>query len=122
MSKLKAATIKARFDEIFENRTDQEKLKLDAYVLMASFLSEIETVLEQEKMSKKILAQKIGTSPSYLTQVFRGDKPLNFSTLAKIQNALHIHFETRVFKNESIHNSGYKKIEFKKGRKELVNH
>lgn len=35
----------------------------------------------------------IKTSGSYLTQVFRGDKPLNFITLAKIQKALNIRFE-----------------------------
>lgn len=109
MKKLKADMIKAKFDEIFENRTKQERLKLDAYMLMAAFLSEIEIILEHEKISKKTLAQKIDTSPSYLTQVFRGDKPLNFMTLAKIQTALNIQFETRVLKNQTTRPTSFKK-------------
>lgn len=122
MKKLKADMIKAKFDELFENRTEQEQLKLDAYMLMAAFLSEIEIILEHEKISKKALAQKIDTSPSYLTQVFRGDKPLNFITLAKIQTALNIQFETRVLKNQTTRPTSFKKTTFKKRQKELASY
>jgi transcriptional regulator with XRE-family HTH domain len=59
---------------------------------MASFLSVIEIVQEEKGISRKELASMIKISPSYLTQVFRGDKPLNFITLAKIQKALGILF------------------------------
>jgi ribosome-binding protein aMBF1 (putative translation factor) len=76
-----------------ESRTKEEKIESDSLALMACFLTRIEWVLEKNSITKKMLAKKIDTSPSYLTQVFRGDKPLNFVTLAKIQKALGIQFE-----------------------------
>jgi L-fucose/D-arabinose isomerase len=39
------------------------------------------------------VAKEIGTSASYLTQLFRGDRLLNFKTVAKIEQALAIQFE-----------------------------
>lgn len=80
--------------------TEEEQINLDEYILMAKYLSEIENILIEKSLTKKALANKIGTSPSYLTQVFRGDKPLNFKTLAKIQTVLNIHFEVHVIINE----------------------
>jgi ribosome-binding protein aMBF1 (putative translation factor) len=76
--------------------SNAKKIKHDAYILMAGYLSEIELILRKYKISKKVLANKIECSPSYLTQVFRGDKPLNFLTLAKIKDELNIRFEVRV--------------------------
>lgn len=81
--------------------TEEEQINLDEYILMAKYLSEIENILIEKSLTKKALANKIGTSPSYLTQVFRGDKPLNFKTLAKIQTVLNIHFEVHIIKNEN---------------------
>lgn len=80
--------------------TEEEQINLDEYILMAKYLSEIENILIEKSLTKKALANKIGTSPSYLTQVFRGDKPLNFKTLAKIKTVLNIHFEVHIIKNE----------------------
>lgn len=80
--------------------TEEEQVNLDEYMLMAKYLSEIENILIEKSLTKKAIATKIGTSPSYLTQVFRGDKPLNFKTLAKIQTVLNIHFEVHIIKNE----------------------
>jgi transcriptional regulator with XRE-family HTH domain len=37
--------------------------------------------------------EEIGTSASYLTQLFRGDRLLNFRTIAKIEAALNIEFK-----------------------------
>jgi len=74
----------------FNDDKDEKHL---AQMLMYRFLSEIEKLMEQNKMSRKDLAARIHTSPSYLTQVYRGNKPLNFSTLAKIESALDVRFE-----------------------------
>jgi transcriptional regulator with XRE-family HTH domain len=73
--------------------TAAEELALAELMLMAKFLSEIEQQQKLKDIDRKTLAALIGTSPSYLTQVFRGDKPLNFKTLAKIQAVLNIRFE-----------------------------
>jgi len=59
---------------------------------MANYLSEIEKYQKEHDINRKELAAKIKTSASYLTQVFKGDKPLNFFTIAKIQKALKVRF------------------------------
>jgi transcriptional regulator with XRE-family HTH domain len=76
--------------------TVAEELALTELLLMAKFLSEIEQQQKLKDIDRKTLAALIGTSPSYLTQVFRGDKPLNFKTLAKIQTVLSIRFDVSV--------------------------
>jgi transcriptional regulator with XRE-family HTH domain len=97
--------------------TEEEQINLDEYILMAKYLSEIENILIEKSLKKKALANKIGTSPSYLTQVFRGDKPLNFKTLAKIQTVLNIHFEVHIIKNE---NQNISKTKLNKEEKEWM--
>ncbi|HUZ60270.1 MAG TPA: helix-turn-helix transcriptional regulator [Hanamia sp.] len=77
----------------FDNK--EQKLRHDAFILMAGYLSEIEAIQEKHKITKKELAKRIGNSASYLTQIFRGNKPLNFYTIAKIKNELNIKFEVR---------------------------
>lgn len=93
----KARQIQATYRKIMDSRPEAEKLEADSLLLMSGFLSEIEAAMVKKKMTRKLLAQLIGTSPSYLTQVFRGDKPLNFMTLAKMQKALNVGFVTRLY-------------------------
>ncbi len=93
----KARQIQATYRKIMDSRPEAEKLEVDSLLLMSGFLSEIEAAMVKKKITRKLLAQLIGTSPSYLTQVFRGDKPLNFMTLAKMQKALNVGFVTRLY-------------------------
>lgn len=90
--------------DLFVNPGADEKLHQAEYMLMASYLSEIERIQKKRdhQMTRKELATRIGTSASYLTQVFRGDKPLNFRTLAKIQEALNIRFLITVFDTQAV--------------------
>jgi ribosome-binding protein aMBF1 (putative translation factor) len=97
----KAKKIQATYRKIMDSRPETEKLEVDSLLLMSGFLSEIEAAMVKKKITRKMLAQLIGTSPSYLTQVFRGDKPLNFMTLAKMQKALNVGFVTRLYFKEN---------------------
>lgn len=85
---------------LFQPRSEEKEIEHDSLMLMAAFLSEIELFQEKKSVSRKELAEKINTSPSYLTQVFRSRKPLNFLTLAKIKRALGLRFEVRAFEIE----------------------
>jgi transcriptional regulator with XRE-family HTH domain len=78
------------WNEVFE---PENKIEQDAQMLMFRFLSEIEKFTDLKGFSRKELAKRIGTSASYLTQVWRGDKPLNFQTVAKLQEVLNISFK-----------------------------
>ena len=60
---------------------------------MFRFLSIIEIRCEELGWNRKQLAEKVGTSASYITQLFRGDKLVNMLTLAKFQKALGLEFE-----------------------------
>jgi|GEM_PF-2895504 len=88
------------FEKLFSPRSEKIETKHDALMLMAGFLSEVESLQRKKKISKKELAKMMGTSPSYLTQVFRSKKPLNFITLAKIKRALNIRFEIKAHDKE----------------------
>ncbi len=85
--------IKEAFDELFNNRTEEEKIWTESRLLMFRFLSIIETKCEELGWTRKELASKVGTSASYITQLFRGDKLVNMITLAKFQKALGIEFD-----------------------------
>jgi len=87
--------IKKSFDELFNSFTKEELIEQEARLLAFCFLSVIENALEAQKMSKKLLAEKVGTSASYITQLFRGDRLPNFSILSKIKDVLGIEFEVK---------------------------
>lgn len=93
-TKLKNNTeIKEGLNNLFEQLTEKEILDNEAKLIMFRFLSIIETKREELGWSRKVLAEKIGTSPSYISQLFRGDKLINMNTLAIIQKVMDIQFE-----------------------------
>ncbi|MEO7923128.1 MAG: helix-turn-helix transcriptional regulator [Chitinophagaceae bacterium] len=90
------------FRNLFNQRSEKKEIEHDSFMLMAAFLSEIEAIQEEKDISRKELAKNIHTSASYLTQVFRSKKPLNFLTLAKIKRALKLSFEIKVSQHEDV--------------------
>lgn len=77
------------------NKKTLNEVKHLAQMLMYRFLSEIEKITDERKIVRKELAKKIGVSPSYLTQLYRGVKPLNIETLAKIELVLDFRFDIK---------------------------
>jgi hypothetical protein len=88
--------IQSEFDSIFSFEKEDDQIEVDANLLMAKFLSEVQKIADQNGVNRKVLASLINSSPSYLTQIFRGQKPLNFTTLAKFQRALDFKFEINI--------------------------
>ena len=91
----KSEIIKDAFNKLFNERTPEEQLASEARLLSFRFLDIIERKYKQEGLSRKELAMMVGTSPSYMTQLFRGDKLLNLPMLAKLKQALNIEFEIK---------------------------
>ena len=85
-----------------KNTDSKFDLKFDTRIIMYRFLSEIERLSDEKNLSRKELAKKIGTSPSYITQLFRGNKVINLETLAKFQKALNITFDIKANYNDAI--------------------
>ena len=84
--------INPEFEELFSFKSKDEENEHEAKMIMFRFLSELEK-FNGKPIKKKELAKALETSPSYVTQLFRGDKIINLPTLAKIQNAFDITFE-----------------------------
>jgi len=87
-----------QFQALFEESPEKE-IETRAHILSLIFLSETEKAMDRKGWTKKRLAQEIGTSASYLTQLFRGDRVLNFKTIAKVEAALGINFEITASKS-----------------------
>jgi len=84
--------IQKAFQELLTPASYEEKIEDEARLIMASFLSEVEKKYKEKGWRRKDLAKKTGTSPSYMTQLFRGTKLINLEMIAKMQDALNIKF------------------------------
>lgn len=91
-------TVAKGFESLFDF-SEKDQKELDALWLAAQFLSIIQDEIALQQITRKELALRIGTSASWLTQVFRGDKLPNLETITQLQKALNIEFEIRQ-KNE----------------------
>lgn len=96
--------IETAFKTILSFDNEQDQLELEAKLIMAKFLEKIQEIAAQKGLKKKDLAQKIGTSASYITQLYRGHKLLNLMTLAKLHRALDIEFDIAIKGSEQIKN------------------
>lgn len=82
--------LKKRFDQSLKQA---ETSQVDAHMLMFRFLSEVEKITDDRNISRRALAKLVGTSPSYITQLYRGNKIINLDLIGKLQKALDIKFE-----------------------------
>lgn len=56
--------------------------------LAASIAITVLTLLNQQKMTKQQLAEKMGVKPQYVSRVVKGQTNLTLDTIAKLENAL----------------------------------
>lgn len=106
--------LRAHLSKLSHFNNDEEKLDLEAEAIHLDIMHTIRSIMGEQHMSKKDLAKKLETSPSYVTQLFSADKIVNLKTLAKIQRALNMRFEfraERVFKINRTGESKFKAIE-----------
>ncbi|KAB2869469.1 MAG: helix-turn-helix transcriptional regulator [Bacteroidales bacterium] len=89
---MKPNEIKTKFDELLNSTTPEEQFEHEAQLLAFKFLSIIDAEMEAQNISKKALAEKVGTSQSFITQLFRGDRKPNWTILAKMQKELGLQF------------------------------
>lgn len=84
--------IAPEFESLFAFKNENEEIEHEAKMIMTRFLSEIEK-LHDAPIVKKDLAKKLGTSASFITQLFNGDKLISLTMLAKLQKAYDITFD-----------------------------
>lgn len=90
--------LKNEFYKALQFKNTEDKVEHDSKILMFKFLSIVAHEMEIRKMTKKDLALKLNTSPSYVTQLFRGTKTINLLKLAQLQNLFDIEFDIQLTK------------------------
>jgi plasmid maintenance system antidote protein VapI len=85
--------IQPGFEDLFSFSSKEERLEHRAQMISYRILSEVEKICDEKGIKKKELAKMVDTSASYITQLFRGDKQVNTSIMAKLEEALEMMFE-----------------------------
>ncbi len=80
---------------IFEKKDFKEEVEFQTIMLALSFLSEVEKEADLQGINRKQLAEKVGTSRSYITQIMRGNKVPNLKILAALGLALGKKFDVK---------------------------
>lgn len=63
---------------------DQELFEYNRAELIYNLTEEIELIIEEKNLNKKTLAEQIGKSQSYVSQILSGSRNMTLSTLADI--------------------------------------
>lgn len=85
--------IKKRFNQLSSIKSEEEHYLNEAMMLHYRIIQLVETVMDKNNWNKKQLANKLGMSQSYITQLFTGSKMVNMQTLARLQDALEFSFK-----------------------------
>ena len=101
--------VSSEFEDIFSFNSEEEELEHDAQMLTFKFLEELERCqVNNSKFKKKELANALDKSPSFISQLYSGEKLMNFNLLAKIQKAYNISFEIKAKRNSVDYNTDTK--------------
>jgi len=91
-SELNESDIKLKFEEIFSFKNNEEVIEFREAALHLRIIDELIAVLETRNWNQAKLANELGTSKSYITQLFNGNKLINLKLLAKLEKILNIEF------------------------------
>lgn len=115
MTSDKIKDLKERFKNLDKFEDHEEEIEHEKMMSMFSFLSDVQKVIDKKGWSRKKLANEIGVSPSYLSQLYSGDKVINLEMITKITRALECEFELKLDTPELAYDKDtIKKLEKKK--------
>lgn len=107
--------ISKEFEDIFTFDSEEDEIMHDAQMLMYKFLEEIEkSYANGPKFKKKYLADALGKSQSFISQLYSGDKLISFPLLAKVQKAFNISFDIKVNPNTVDYNESAERVSIPK--------
>jgi transcriptional regulator with XRE-family HTH domain len=76
----------------FASTNEKERFQLAADGIQIDVVNIVLEKMKKQGLSKADVAEKLGVSRSYVSQLFSCDKRMNFTTLAKLQSILHTRF------------------------------
>jgi ribosome-binding protein aMBF1 (putative translation factor) len=85
--------LEAKLAVFASNLRKADQTQFAAEMLHLDFMYLVKQRMNELNMSEKELAEKLGTSKGYLTQLFSGDKLVNLLLIARLQEVLGIRFE-----------------------------
>lgn len=91
------------FNDLATRITPEEQLEIEGLLLGQAFLTHIHDVMEEEGITRKDLAVQMNTSPSFLTQLFRGDRPLSDRNKALMARILGVKWEISAVRSSKLH-------------------
>jgi ribosome-binding protein aMBF1 (putative translation factor) len=83
----------------FENNAELEDF--DEIVFHLRVMNEIKDLLKKKNWNKKKLAEELGTSQSYISQLFSANKLINTKLIGKLERVLKVRFNIEMKKNTS---------------------
>jgi transcriptional regulator with XRE-family HTH domain len=72
-----------------------------AETAIMEFTEEISRMMEERKISKTQLAQRLGASPAYITKILRGTSNFTLDSMVKIATALGCNYRSHLQREES---------------------
>lgn len=92
--------VKAAFARVLNDFSEEELLEMEALAIGHIYLSEAQRIMDERGMLRKELAEKMKVSASFLTQLFRGDRPVSDYHKAQLQRVLGVRFEVQALDTE----------------------
>lgn len=83
------------FSAIFEDARSRDTYHVEQVILQ--FTSDLHRLMKAQGLSKADLARVLGTSPAYITKVFRGDANFTIESMIRLSKAVggHLHIDLK---------------------------
>ena len=85
--------VKAAFARVLNDFSEEERLEMEALAIGHAYLSEAQRIMDERNMLRKDLAERMKVSASFLTQLFRGDRPVSDYHKAQLARIFNIRWE-----------------------------
>lgn len=82
--------------DIISFKSDREKFDFEVTALRFNSIEIVLRLMEERRMNNKSLANKLGVSESFISQLFSGDKILNYKILARLQRIFGVKFKLEI--------------------------
>ncbi|HQF43250.1 MAG TPA: helix-turn-helix transcriptional regulator [Ignavibacteriaceae bacterium] len=82
-----------KLNDLLAFKSSEDKLNFKAIAIQLDILAEVDNIMQERKISRKELADKLGKSKSFISQLFSGDKMLNLKMIAQLQEILECKFQ-----------------------------
>lgn len=77
---------------MFKPTNEAEILEMKVEIFHLRFMDTVRQLMQQREMTQSELAQRLGTTKGYVSQLFSGDKILNLKRIVQLQAIFDVHF------------------------------